>query len=160
VKDSQDVKSQVKENSDTKGGDEKGGAETAGPCDVSFGRSVSRNRHQIPNAKTYKPSDSISTLTHNPCLLQSHPSSLHRPSTLPTFSTSHLLQPPPLFSFQSLFLSDVTVPDGTVYAPKADIFKVWRIINNGPTAWPRGCRSSEPLLPFFSFLSRFTIPGI
>jgi hypothetical protein len=38
----------------------------------------------------------------------------------------------------SKFLSDVTVPDGQVFVAGTKFLKVWKIANNGTTAWPEG----------------------
>jgi len=38
------------------------------------------------------------------------------------------------------FVSDVTVPDGTRLAPNEQFNKVWRFVNAGTQAWPKGCK--------------------
>ena len=41
-------------------------------------------------------------------------------------------------TLDAAFLADVTVPDGTVFAPGAQIDKVWRIRNSGSCPWESG----------------------
>ncbi|CAH8392694.1 unnamed protein product [Eruca vesicaria subsp. sativa] len=38
----------------------------------------------------------------------------------------------------SIFVLDVSVPDGTAVDPSAPFTKIWRMRNNGSVAWPRG----------------------
>lgn len=37
------------------------------------------------------------------------------------------------------FITDVTIPDGTVLEPSTNFTKSWKIKNSGETAWPKGC---------------------
>ena len=39
---------------------------------------------------------------------------------------------------QALFITDVTVPDGTVYSPGATFTKTWRLRNTGTCTWTSG----------------------
>jgi hypothetical protein len=43
-------------------------------------------------------------------------------------------------TFDSAYVSDVTVPDNTVYAPGERFDKVWRVRNTGSLAWEPGSR--------------------
>jgi hypothetical protein len=36
-------------------------------------------------------------------------------------------------------VEDVTIPDGTVVAPEAEVVKAWKVKNTGTTAWTEGC---------------------
>jgi len=38
----------------------------------------------------------------------------------------------------SRYVADVTIPDGTVFAPRAEFTKTWRIRNGGTTTWDVG----------------------
>ncbi|KAI9272536.1 hypothetical protein BY458DRAFT_508547 [Sporodiniella umbellata] len=40
----------------------------------------------------------------------------------------------------SEFLADLNIPDGTLVAPKKSFIKMWKVKNNGNTAWPAGSR--------------------
>jgi hypothetical protein len=57
--------------------------------------------------------------------------------TLPAATTA--AAPPPAASptgtDQAEYVADVTVPDGTVFAPGESFEKVWRILNSGQTTW-------------------------
>ncbi|MGQ9627188.1 MAG: NBR1-Ig-like domain-containing protein, partial [Anaerolineae bacterium] len=46
--------------------------------------------------------------------------------------------PVPACNPDSAFVTDVTVPDGTVFAPGARIDKVWRLRNTGDCTWDKG----------------------
>ncbi|MCC6905062.1 MAG: hypothetical protein IT326_04405 [Anaerolineae bacterium] len=43
-------------------------------------------------------------------------------------------------SFSAVFVSDVTVPDGTSFAPGESFNKTWRLRNNGSAAWTQGTK--------------------
>jgi len=45
---------------------------------------------------------------------------------------------PTVFVLDAAFVADVTVPDGTVFAPGARIDKIWRIRNSGNCPWESG----------------------
>jgi aspartyl protease family protein len=38
------------------------------------------------------------------------------------------------------FVTDLTLPDGSIVAPSSALTKVWRVCNPGTTAWPEGVR--------------------
>mmetsp|Transcript_48150 Transcript_48150/g.35343 ORF Transcript_48150/g.35343 Transcript_48150/m.35343 type:complete len:620 (+) Transcript_48150:69-1928(+) len=46
--------------------------------------------------------------------------------------------PAPLQKPALRFIKDVTYPDGSVVQPGDEFVKVWRVRNDGPTAWPEG----------------------
>jgi hypothetical protein len=46
--------------------------------------------------------------------------------------------PAPVCSYDAAFVSDVTIPDGTVVGPAQIINKVWRLRNSGTCAWDGG----------------------
>lgn len=50
-------------------------------------------------------------------------------------ATTALVTPAPGGPDQAQFVSDVTVPDGTSYAPGTDFTKTWRLQNAGTTTW-------------------------
>ncbi|XP_066343081.1 protein JOKA2-like isoform X3 [Miscanthus floridulus] len=49
-----------------------------------------------------------------------------------------ILERVPAAKTNSLFIKDVTVPDGTPMAPSHPFTKIWRVRNNGSTRWPYG----------------------
>ena len=58
----------------------------------------------------------------------------------PTWIINHLTiapatQPPPAGCDRAQFVSDVTVPDGTTFAPGAAFSKTWRLRNSGTCTW-------------------------
>lgn len=59
--------------------------------------------------------------------------------TLPVATTD---APPPVASpageDKAEFVADITVPDGTVFAPGETFEKIWRILNSGQTTWTTG----------------------
>ncbi len=64
-----------------------------------------------------------------------------RPSLTPTPT---LLAPPTVVATptpcrpEALYLTDVTIPDNTIVSPRAPLWKVWRLQNNGNCAWGEG----------------------
>ncbi len=46
---------------------------------------------------------------------------------------------------EAMFVSDETVPDGTIFQPNTPFEKAWRLVNSGTVAWGPGCE-----LAFFS----------
>jgi len=58
----------------------------------------------------------------------------------PTWIVNHMTvapatQPPPAGCDRAQFISDVTVPDGTTFAPGATFNKTWRLKNSGTCTW-------------------------
>jgi len=58
----------------------------------------------------------------------------------PTWIVNHMTvapatQPPPAGCDRAQFISDVTVPDGTTFAPGATFTKTWRLKNSGTCTW-------------------------
>jgi hypothetical protein len=49
-----------------------------------------------------------------------------------------MTETPTVCTFDAAFVADVTVPDGTVFAPGASIDKIWRIRNSGSCPWESG----------------------
>jgi hypothetical protein len=54
--------------------------------------------------------------------------------TLPR-PTSTVAPPPTLVCDQAQFVQDVTIPDGTIFAPNATFTKTWRLKNAGTCTW-------------------------
>jgi hypothetical protein len=46
--------------------------------------------------------------------------------------------PPPAYSDYASFISDITVPDGTVVSPGQALHKVWQVRNSGTSTWDAG----------------------
>eukprot|EP01089_Gocevia_fonbrunei_P013426 TRINITY_DN3449_c0_g1_i7.p1 TRINITY_DN3449_c0_g1~~TRINITY_DN3449_c0_g1_i7.p1 ORF type:complete len:461 (+),score=122.15 TRINITY_DN3449_c0_g1_i7:93-1385(+) len=42
--------------------------------------------------------------------------------------------------YMSRFVSDVTIDDGTIFAPKSTFKKIWKLKNNGTVAWPENTK--------------------
>jgi next-to-BRCA1 protein 1 len=65
--------------------------------------------------------------------------------------------------FLARFVEDVTVPDGTVSPPSLDFVKIWRIRNEGKSAWPEGTRlvfvGGDNLSPQESIVVPSALPG-
>jgi hypothetical protein len=61
------------------------------------------------------------------------------------------------------FIADVTIPDGSVFPPQRAFTKTWRFRNEGPTAWPEGCRlkflGGERMSPQYEVLVNPVKPG-
>ncbi len=61
----------------------------------------------------------------------------------PIFSPTPQLSPNPTFALtgktprcnDSLFLSDVTIPDGTIFKPRENFSKTWKFTNTGACSW-------------------------
>ena len=65
------------------------------------------------------------------------PAATNTPVSFPTLPrpTSTVAPPPTLVCDQAQFLRDVTIPDGTIFAPNATFTKTWRIKNAGTCTW-------------------------
>ncbi|MGE5461958.1 MAG: NBR1-Ig-like domain-containing protein [Syntrophothermus sp.] len=65
------------------------------------------------------------------------PAATNTPVTFPTLSlpTATFSAPPTPVCDQAQFLKDVTIPDGTIFAPNATFTKTWRIKNAGTCTW-------------------------
>lgn len=48
------------------------------------------------------------------------------------------LPPPTPYANEATFISDVTIPDGTVVSPSQALHKVWRVRNSGTSTWGSG----------------------
>ncbi len=63
----------------------------------------------------------------------------------------------------SAFVTDVTVPDGTVFAPGQTVSKTWRIRNNGTCTWEAGYQlvfvGGEAMGPTSAVAVPYTAPG-
>jgi len=49
-----------------------------------------------------------------------------------------ILERVPAAKPNSLFIKDITIPDGTPMPPSHPFIKIWRVLNNGSTRWPYG----------------------
>ena len=63
------------------------------------------------------------------------PTVVTSPTALPGVPTEPGGGPAPAVGESAEFVSDVTIPDGTVFAPGATFIKTWRLKNNGATTW-------------------------
>jgi hypothetical protein len=65
------------------------------------------------------------------------PASTNTPVSFPTLAlpTATLAAPPTPVCDQAQFIRDVTIPDGTVFAPGATFTKTWRLKNAGTCTW-------------------------
>ena len=81
------------------------------------------------------------TLTFTPAPPSPTPTITNTP--LPTATFTPTLNPLPCNAAQ--FVSDVTIPDGTIFPPKARFTKVWRLRNVGTCTW-----TSQYALAFLS----------
>ncbi len=59
--------------------------------------------------------------------------------TMPILATP-TFTPEPACEPNLAYLADVTVPDGTVFAPNEEFVKTWRVENNGTCNWDEGYR--------------------
>lgn len=59
--------------------------------------------------------------------------------TMPILATP-TYTPEPACEPNLAYLADVTVPDGTVFAPNEEFVKTWRVDNNGTCNWDEGYR--------------------
>lgn len=66
--------------------------------------------------------------------------------------------PTPPCENHMVFLLDITVPDGSIYAPGAQINKVWQVRNDGSCSWGRGYTISLEEGPPLGLLTRHIIP--
>jgi hypothetical protein len=57
------------------------------------------------------------------------------PPTLPPVPTVPVVVPTVIPCDRAQFVADVTVPDGTTYAPNSSFTKTWRLANNGSCTW-------------------------
>ncbi len=91
------------------------------------------------------------------------------PTTKPAVSTVVILPQPtatpkPVPCYRIGFVADVTVPDGTVYAPGTAFNKIWRLKNTGTCSWDGrfdiAFESGELMgAPKFGDLTAVIIPG-
>jgi hypothetical protein len=77
------------------------------------------------------------TATATPELIPTQPPPVASPipSATPTQAPTPTATPIPLACNKATFISDVTVPDGSVFKPGADIEKTWRLRNDGACTW-------------------------
>lgn len=65
---------------------------------------------------------------------------------LPRLSSGFVVRPPsqsnhiPNLPLSSKFITDVTVPDGSIFEKGSRFEKIWRFRNDSHTTWPAGCR--------------------
>ncbi len=59
------------------------------------------------------------------------------PQTVPPPTAAPVTQPPSC-ALNATFVSDVTIPDGTVIAPNSPFVKTWAVQNSGTCAWSAG----------------------
>ncbi|HZQ10972.1 MAG TPA: NBR1-Ig-like domain-containing protein [Anaerolineae bacterium] len=64
----------------------------------------------------------------------STPNGVVTPTLVPPAETATATLPPPCVD-NSKFVTDVTIPDGTIFTPGAVFTKTWRVQNNGNCAW-------------------------
>jgi hypothetical protein len=83
-------------------------------------------RNTVPNHKTIAMSDCGS--------VKAISSSVTSPMFSPTVFQPLVIQPLP----QAIFISDRTIPDGTILAPGERFTKCWLMENTGDVAWPEG----------------------
>eukprot|EP01089_Gocevia_fonbrunei_P009574 TRINITY_DN2191_c0_g1_i1.p1 TRINITY_DN2191_c0_g1~~TRINITY_DN2191_c0_g1_i1.p1 ORF type:complete len:570 (-),score=125.11 TRINITY_DN2191_c0_g1_i1:1-1710(-) len=61
-------------------------------------------------------------------------------SRCPYWKSSKICKKVQTPTYMSRFVSDVTVEDGSVFTPKSNFIKIWKIRNNGESAWPENTR--------------------
>ena len=79
-----------------------------------------------------------STPLHAP--LSSPTSNLERPTATPTTILPVAPTPTPICTNNLVFISDVTIPDGTVEAPGITLDKQWLVQNSGDCNWDASYR--------------------
>ncbi len=109
---------------------------------------------------TTAPTEALATVptVASPTLANSGPTPTVNPAALPTFSFVNTpvvgaTQAPSLPTSaapataslgdacnNSIFVADITIPDGTILKPGEDFTKVWRIQNTGNCRWDEGYR--------------------
>lgn len=66
--------------------------------------------------------------------------------------------------FESRFIKDVTIPDGTIVAPSTPLTKIWRMRNNGSSVWPFGTQlvwvGGDQLSGRFSYQLEIPVNGL
>jgi len=66
--------------------------------------------------------------------------------------------------FQARFIEDVTIPDGCVVNPSANLRKSWKLENSGDQAWPEGCvmmiQDGNPAFGVQAETSEITLPAL
>ncbi len=85
-------------------------------------------RTMAASSPTPKPVTPTPTPTETPVVVVS-------PTALPGVPTEPGGGPAPAVGERAEFVSDVTVPDGTVFAPSATFVKTWRLQNAGTSTW-------------------------
>jgi hypothetical protein len=53
-------------------------------------------------------------------------------------NTATQVPPTPIPCYKAVFVTDVTIPDGTIINPGANFTKIWRILNAGSCTWTTG----------------------
>jgi next-to-BRCA1 protein 1 len=65
---------------------------------------------------------------------------------------------------QARFIEDVTIPDGCVVNPSANLRKSWKLENSGDQAWPAGCfmviQEGNPAFGVQAETSEITLPAL
>ncbi len=72
------------------------------------------------------------TATETPMPATETPSVTETPTTSPLATAAQAL------CDDAKYVSDVSVPDGTVYAPNQEFVKTWKIVNAGTCTWKSG----------------------
>ena len=62
----------------------------------------------------------------------------HSPASLSELSDCVPELPPPPSNDDATFVSDITIPDGTVLSPGQSFTKIWRLRNSGTSTWGSG----------------------
>ncbi|MDW8226794.1 MAG: NBR1-Ig-like domain-containing protein [Anaerolineales bacterium] len=105
---------------------------------ISLACSISGTSEMLTPIPDFLATDAASTV--EAYLTQSVPTETATPFPSMTPSPTVLLPslPPPTATTpcdQARFISDVTVPDGTIFAPNASFTKTWRLQNTGSCTW-------------------------
>lgn len=106
----------------------------AGPQgDLSFWKALATSAARNRLDQTDRPTIDSARLVLT--LLAPTPTTEEESSVLPTGPAELTATPLPAGKDAAAFVDDVTVPDGTVFAPGEAFEKVWRIANSGSTTW-------------------------
>jgi hypothetical protein len=95
----------------------------------------------FPASPTPPPVGDLPTITPPTELPPAVPTTAAPPTEVPataTASPTATVTPTSIPCDRAAFVSDVTVPDGTDYAPGATLTKTWRLRNNGSCTWTSG----------------------
>ena len=86
-------------------------------------------RAQDTKAAEYTPTTASNTDVPIALLSPTPLSTISPPTAPPTFSGTYK----PCYSAD--YVSDVSIPDGTILAPSAPFWKTWRVLNSGSCSW-------------------------